>query len=48
MKNHFWVGVLLITSRFPKKEIAGELKEGYIYSQRRDNGFLLYMTLYQN
>ena len=45
---HFWVGVLLITSRFPKKEIAGDSKEGYIYSQRRDIVFVLYMTLYQN
>lgn len=42
------MGVLLISSLFPKKEIAEESKDGYIYSQRRDSGFVFYMTLYQN
>ena len=33
---------------FPKKEIAGETKMGYIYLQGRDNGFKLYTPLYYN
>jgi hypothetical protein len=37
--------ILLINRGVPKKEIAGETKVGYIYSQRGDSGFVLYTSL---
>ena len=38
--------ILLITRGVPKKEIAGEMKVGYIYRQRGDSGFELYTSLW--
>ena len=38
--------ILLITRGVPKKEIAEEMKVGYIYLQRGDSGFVLYTSLW--
>ena len=38
--------ILLITRGVPKKEIAEEMKVGYIYRQSGDSGFVLYTSLW--
>ena len=38
--------ILLITRGVPKKEIAEEMKVGYIYRQRGDTGFVFYTSLW--
>jgi hypothetical protein len=38
--------ILLITRGVPKKEIAGEMKVGYIYPQSGDSGFVFYTSLW--